>query len=430
MNVPMNHLALARNPIISSVTAMLLTGCGTPPPTIVTATTLSQHIDVGSIPQWQAKHLARAACSQAVGQPTCLALQVLRGDVPLSCAGPSRCGWTAPQLEAAYNLTEKLGNGSGTNVALIEVGDLPNAVSDFAAYRKAFGLGAGNLTKYNQTGERSHYPPNCLHYKAVWCGEADIDIDMVAATCPKCNIFLMEAKGPVDFYSDIGDLEQAEAEAVTLGATILSNSWICYGYSNCGDPNFSKYFDTPGITYLAGSGDESYEKIGAPSALSSVISVGGTQLVESGSKYSETFWGDAGSGCADPKEVGGSGIPKPPWQNDPRCNYRTDADVSAESGCQPGVAVYTGIYGGWSEWCGTSVATPLTAGVIALAGNADNLEAGKGFWKFSDMAHATYFHHPSGKGFDCGNYLCGHGRYEKYYSGPAGWGSPNGISGY
>jgi hypothetical protein len=131
-----------------------------------------------------------------------------------------------------------------------------------------------------------------------------------------------------------------------------------------------------------------------------------------------------------PKEVGGSGIPKPSWQKDPDCSYRTDADVSAESGCQPGIAVYTSIYGGWSEWCGTSVATPFTAGVTALAGNAAQLDAGKTFWKFSSANHAEYFNHPTGRGTVCRNYLCGRGRYEKYYSGPGGWGSPNGIAGY
>jgi subtilase family serine protease len=415
---------------IISVVAALLTSCGQAQLPITATGGLPQSFAPVAIPQWQAQHLAHAACPQIVGQPTCLALRVLKGGVPLACSGPSTCGWTAPQLEAAYNLSDKLGNGSGTNIALIEVGDLPHAVSDFATYRKAFGLGAGHLTKYNQDGEQSHYPPSCEEYS--WCGESDLDEDMVAAACPKCNVLMIEAKGPPNFYGDIGSLEQAEAEAVKIGATVLSNSWICYGvtHSDCGDSNFPKYFDTPGITYLAGSGDDGYGVIGPPSALASVIAVGGTQLAERDSKYSETWWGDAGSGCASPKEVGGSGIPKPSWQKDPDCSYRTDADVSAESGCQPGIAVYTSIYGGWSEWCGTSVATPFTAGVTALAGNAAQLDAGKTFWKFSSANHAEYFNHPTGRGTVCRNYLCGRGRYEKYYSGPGGWGSPNGIAGY
>ncbi len=247
---------------------------------------------------------------------------------------------------------------------------------------------------------------------------------MVSAACPKCNIFLMEAKG------GISDLETAEAEAVTLGATILSNSWGCYGSTDCGDPNFSNYFDTPGIAYLAATGDAGYDNIAAPSDLASVLAVGGTQLAVSGSTYSETLWADAGAGCANPTEVGGTGIPKPSWQKDPDCTYRTVGDVSSEAGCSPGVAVYIGLYGGWTGVCGTSTSSPFTAGVVALAGNATHLDAGKTFWAFNRQKHKKYFHHPSGSSGGCTDYLCGDGRYKKYYSGPGGWGTPNGIKAY
>jgi hypothetical protein len=379
---------------------------------------------VGNIvPQWQAQHLARAACPQVIGKPTCFALQVLKNGVRPLCSPSSSCGWTATQIETAYGVTSALGSGSGTNVALIESGDLANASSDLATYRNQYGLGTANLTKYNENGQQSNYPPSCEDYG--WCLETDLDLDMVSATCPKCNIFLMEAGG------QISDLEAAEATAVSLGATILSNSWGCYGSLDCGDPNFSSYFDTPGIAYMAATGDAGYGLVAAPSALDSVIAVGGTQLALSGSKYSESIWGGAGSGCADPGHVGGSGIPKPSWQHDPDCTYRTVGDISAEAGCSPGVAVYISSYGGWTGVCGTSVASPLSAGVVALAGNATKLDAGETFWTFKGKKHKKYFNHPSGSGYgSCADYLCGTGRYKKYYSGPGGWGSPHGIKGY
>jgi hypothetical protein len=401
--------------------AALFGGCAGSQPPIGAPGAMSQQRIPNAVPQWQAQHLARATCPQVVGKPTCLALQVLKGGITPLCSPTSSCGWTPSQLEAAYGITGALGKGSGTNVALIEAGDLANASSDFSTYRKQYGLGSGNLTRYNESGQQSNYPPSCENYG--WCIESDLDIDMVAAACPKCNIFLMEAKG------GISDFEAAEAEAVTLGAAILSNSWICYASSDCGDANFSNYFDTPGIAYLAGSGDGGYADIGAPSALASVIAVGGTQLAASGSKYSETLWDGAGGGCAGPSAVGGSGIPKPSWQKDPDCSYRTIADVSSEAGCSPGVAVYSSIYGGWTGVCGTSAASPFTAGVVALAGNVNKLDAGETFWTFSSKHHKKYFHHPSGAG-SCGDYLCGDGRYKKYYSGPGGWGSPKGVKGY
>jgi len=372
-------------------------------------------------PQWQAQHLARTACPQVVGRPTCLALQITKGITPL-CSPSSSCGFTAQQLEAAYDLTTKLGRGSGTKVAVIEEGDLAAGSTDLATYRTQYGLGTASFFKYNQTGQQSNYPPSCENYG--WCLETDLDIDMVSASCPKCTIYLMEAKG------GIGDFEAAEKEAVTLGATVLSNSWICYGSYDCGDTNFPNSFNTSGIAYLASSGDAGYDNIGGPSVLASVIAVGGTQLALSGSKYTESFWADAGAGCANPTEVGSPGVAKPSWQHDPDCSYRTVVDVSLESGCSPGVAVYIDIYGGWNGVCGTSVASPFTAGVIGLDGNAGTLNGGEKVWTLTDKQHKKYLHHPGGSDGSCGDYLCGDGRYKKYYSGPGGWGTPNGIKAY
>ncbi|HLX26443.1 MAG TPA: hypothetical protein VKR05_05575, partial [Candidatus Cybelea sp.] len=174
------------------------------------------------VPQWMKLHQAKTACPQVVGSPTCLALQVTgRNGISPLCSPSSSCGFTATQLESAYNLTSELGGGSGTKVAVIEAGDLSAASSDLATYRSEYGLGTATFFKYNESGQQSNYPPSCEDYG--WCLETDLDIDMVSASCPNCTIYLMEAKG------GISDFEAAEKEAVTLGATILSNSWICYG---------------------------------------------------------------------------------------------------------------------------------------------------------------------------------------------------------
>jgi subtilase family serine protease len=401
----------------------MLSGCGSQPPTS-TPGAIPQSGIHNVVPRWQAQHLAHAACPQVVGKPTCLVLISNKNGIsPLSGCNPSSsCGWTPSQLETRYNISGSLGKGSGQIVAVIEAGDDPDAAGTFATYRTQYGLGTGTLVKYNENGQESNYPPSCEDYG--WCVETDLDIEMVSAACPKCTVYLVEAG------SSISDFEIAEKEAVTLGATILSNSWICYGSGDCGDSNFSSYFDTKGITYLAASGDSAYESIGAPSVLASVIAVGGTQLAVSGSKYSETLWLDAGSGCADAANVG-TAIPKPSWQKDPDCSSRTDADVSSQAGCSPGVAEYSELYGGWFDVCGTSVASPFTAGVIGLAGNAAKQNGGENFWTFNSKQHKKYFHHPSsGSGGPCSNYLCGNGIYKRYYSGPGGWGTPNGIKGY
>lgn len=374
------------------------------------------------VPVWAAKHQARTTCPQVVGRPTCLALQVEKGGIVPLCSPSSGCGFTPAQLETRYGLTKKLGNGSGTKVAVIEAGDFASATSDLGTYRSQYGLGTGILTRYNENGQTSGYPPSCQNYG--WCLETALDIDMVSASCPKCTIYLMEAKG------GISDFEKAEASAVTLGATILSNSWICYGSWDCQDTNFPNYFNTAGITYIASSGDAGYDSIGGPSVLDTVIAAGGTQLALSGSTYSESAWIDAGAGCANTANVGSPGVPKPTWQADPKCSNRTDADISAESGCSPGVAVYISLYGGWTGVCGTSVASPFLAGVTALAGNEASLNAGQYVWSFTSPQRSARLHAiTTGNDGSCGNtYLCTAGTHQyKSYSGPTGWGTPKTI---
>ncbi len=377
------------------------------------------------IPQWQAKHLARMTCPQVVGKPSCQALQVIKNGAPPPCNPTTTCGFTATELEAAYELTPHLGSGSGVKVAVIEAGDLSSAATDLATYRSEYGLGTASFFKYNEDGQQSNYPPTCEDYG--WCAETALDIEMVSASCPKCTIYLMEAKDG----STISDFEKAEAEAVTLGATIVSNSWSCNHDWDCGDTNFGNYFNTPGVAYLASTGDSGYDNVGGPSALASVIGVGGTQLAKSGTTYTESVWADAGAACASPSEVGSPGIPKPSWQHDPDCTYRTDGDISAQAGVSPGVAVYSAIYGGWFGVGGTSVASPLLAGVIGLKGNASswNANGGEHFWTLSHRNLRRHLHKlTTGSDGSCGGeYLCTAGTNQfGQYSGPGGWGTPKG----
>ncbi|HEX4014120.1 MAG TPA: hypothetical protein VHX17_09585 [Candidatus Cybelea sp.] len=371
------------------------------------------------VPQWQRMHQARTECPAVVGKPTCLALEVMHNGISPACSPSSGCGFTPQELEAAYKLTGDIKNGSGVKVAVIEAGDLSSASTDLATYRSQFNLGTGNMTKYNENGQTSNYPPSCEDYS--WCAETALDIDMISASCPKCTILLMEAQG------GISDFETAEATAVTLGATVLSNSWICYGSWDCDDTNFPNYFNTKGVTYLASSGDDGYNSIGGPSVLSTVIAAGGTQLEGSGKTFTESAWNDAGAGCASSTVVGSPGVPKPSWQKDPGCTSRTDADVSSESGCSPGVAEYISEYGGWISECGTSVASPFLAGVVAVKGNQAKIDAGAGFWQLNKKKLKRDLHAiESGSDGSCGgSYLCtaGTGQF-KQYSGPTGWGTP------
>ena len=85
------------------------------------------------------------------------------------------------------------------------------------------------------------------------------------------------------------------------------------------------------------------------------------------------MWSSSGGGCSATQEK------KPPWQHDKTCKYRLGNDVSAVGAIE--VAEYdTYGYGGWIEVGGTSIGSPLLAGVFALAGNSTKQDGGRTFW--------------------------------------------------
>lgn len=321
---------------------------------------------------------------------------------------PDLAGWGPSDLEAAYNLPSK-SKGAGQIVAVVDAYDNPNVASDLATYRSHFHLSPANFTKYNQDGQESNYPSSCSG-NDDWCIEIDLDVEMVSAACPNCAIYLIEA-------NDDSSLGTAEEEAVKLGAHITSNSWSWPSVSESD-------FDAPGVVYVAAAYDDNYGSY-APAKFANVVSVGGTYLAKQRSKYKEIVWPWTGGGCA-------TGITKPSWQHDPSCTSRTQNDVAAVA---DGVAEYDsyGTFGGWGTVRGTSISTPLIASAFALAGNASSQHAGKKFWTLTKQQRQRYLHTIS-KGSDgrCGgSYLCtaGTGQYFTY-SGPAGWGTPNGIGAF
>ena len=348
---------------------------------------------------------ARRACPESNPEELQCDVLIIKTGVP-----PDLAGWGPTDLRAAYNLPSS-SKGKDQIVAIVDAYDNPNVASDLATYRSHFGLPAANFTKYNQEGQQSDYPRG----NTGWGVEIDLDVEMVSAVCPNCTIYLIEAKN-----NSKSNLDTAEKEAITLGATITSNSWSCDAADCTWHTNA---FDSPGVVYVAAAGDDNYASH-FPAKFANVVSVGGTILAKNGPKYKEIVWPFTSGGCA-------SGVAKPPWQNDPGCTYRTQNDVAAVAWDLAEYDSYGG--GGWMTNGGTSSATPLIASVYALAGNASSQHAGEKIWTLTNEQRGRYLNVIS-KGTDgsCGgSYLCtaGTGQYGTY-SGPTGWGTPNGIGAF
>ncbi|HEY0991009.1 MAG TPA: FG-GAP-like repeat-containing protein [Kofleriaceae bacterium] len=309
------------------------------------------------------------------------------------------------ELQAAYNIATW--GGLGVTVAIVDAFDNPNAEADLQVYRTQFGLGActtrnGCFRKVNQDGNASPLPPG----RADWGLEIALDLDAVSAACPSCKLLLVEAN-----TSGSSDLLAAERTAVNLGATIVSNSWGRDEFD--GEASDSINWNFPGVSVLFASGDSGYTHQVYPAASQYVTAVGGTSLFTwtSARNWSETVWDGAGSGCSQ-------FIAKPSWQHDAGCANRTVADVSAVADPLTGLAVYdTYLVGGWTVVGGTSLATPVVAGIYATSGMA-------GAGPSLPYTVNAFYDVTVGANGSCTDYLC---NGALGYDGPTGNGSPSGT---
>ena len=341
--------------------------------------------------------------------------------------GSGKLGGYAPKdLRSAYDIPTS--GGAGQTIAVVEGFVYKQAEKDLAEYRSHYGLSpctskSGCLTVVNGHGQ----PPKFQAFSG-WELEVALDLDMVSAACEECHIILIDAEE--ESWHALGT---GVNRAATLGATEISNS---YGLpeETCEELECAKSeadWDHPGVFVSVSAGDtgwdNSFEGAQSPSFpadLPSVAAIGGTALHRAKSKkrpFSEKVWGEAqvgdgtGSGC--------SLAPKPAWQHDAGCPGRTENDAAAVGACATPVSVYSSPEGGWEDVCGTSVSSPLVAGIEAHASAyARSLPGGEAFYE----PGASLFDVKGGSNGACPRaqkYLC---TGEKGYDGPTGNGTPDG----
>jgi subtilase family serine protease len=311
-------------------------------------------------------------------------------------------------LQSAYALPSASA-GSGQTIGIAVAYDNPKLEADLAVYRKTFGLpicstANGCFKKIAPSGLLGAL----LLGNQAWGQESSIDVQVASAICPKCKLVVVEAASDAP-----AALLAAAKTAVANGATVVSDS-----YSLAEDASESDAAYAIGVPFVFGAGDTG---AGAqwPSSSSHVIAVGGTSLARDGSArgWSETVWAGSGGGCS-------RYVAKPAWQHDAGCAHRTANDIAAFADPNPGVAVFDSYLNdspGWRTYGGTSVAAPIVAGAIALAGNGKTelLDASRIYAHTASLNPVT-----AGRTGTCGTYLCAAG---PGYSAPAGNGSPSGV---
>ncbi len=358
---------------------------------------------------------AQRVCAKtpAAGHATCFAkvLANKAGAVPRAAA-PLSTALSPTQLKAAYGLPST--GGTGRTVAIVDAFGYPNLERDLTIYRNFYGMPActtanGCLKIRNQTGGTT--PPRT---NLGWDQEQALDVDAVSATCPGCNILVVQAKSAS--FADLG--AAVNTAAASAGVVAISNS---YGGGDAADTTYGIFYNHPGIAVTASTGDNGYAGASYPASSAFVTAVGGTSLKMSGtSRVSETVWSGAGSGCSTFNNALAAAA-----SFNTGCAKRAMADVSAAADPNTGgLSVYaptTTKNSSWSQYGGTSESAPIIASVYALAGG--------GYSNATPYAHPASLHDiTSGSNGTCPTTQWCNARAG--WDGPTGLGTPNGTGAF
>lgn len=358
----------------------------------------------------------------AAGQALCDSHVVTDGKgTPQATTAPK--GYGPAQFRGAYGLPGSA--ATSQTIAIVDAYDAPKIAADLNTYSSQFGLPLCNSSnpcfqKVNQSGSASGPFPRT---DSGWSLEIALDVEVAHAICPNCKILLVEASS-----NSLSNLAAAVQTAASLGATEISNSYGGSEFSSELSATYAAPYNQPGVAVTVSSGDNGYGSFGFPAALSSVITVGGTTLnLGAGNTYgSESVWSGAGSGCS-------LYVSAPSWQSflGACAGKRGTADVAADADPATGAAVYDSVKyqgrSGWMQIGGTSLSSPLIAGVYALAGGLPASSTG-GSALYGHLGDGTVLHDvTSGSNGSCTTIMCKGGAG---YDGPTGVGTPLGIGAF
>jgi subtilase family serine protease len=318
------------------------------------------------------------------------------------------------QIQQAYNLPALYASGvtgKGATIVIVDSFGSPTIKHDLGVFDRAFGLAAPPSLKIIQpAGKVPAYNPNNSDMVG-WAGETTLDVEYAHTIAPGANLLLVET--PVSETEGTQGFPQIiKAEEYVLNhhlGDVISQSFSAT----------EQTFPTPRpasiqalrgayelaakdkVTVLTAAGDSGAADVRLdgntyylnpvtswPDSDPLVTGIGGTQVHVNAKAQptSQTVWNDTYSkttnefafGDAGPNPLAGGGgksiiFSRPAYQNGVRSvvgDQRGVPDISMSGACNGSVDTY-GTFGGapagWSPACGTSEATPLFAGIVALA---------------------------------------------------------------
>jgi subtilase family serine protease len=299
--------------------------------------------------------------------------------------------------------------GKGTTIVIVDSFGSPTIRHDLAVFDSTFNLPAPpSFTITQPAGAVPPYDPGNSDMVG-WAGETTLDVEWAHTIAPGANILLVET--PVSETEGVHGFPQiVAAEQYVLRhyrADVISQSFSAteqtFPSEAALEPLRAAYkaASKDKVTVLTASGDSGAADVGLdqstyylkpvtswPDSDPEVTGVGGTQLHFGalGRPAAPTVWNDTYSkatnefadGSPGPHPLASGGglsefFARPAYQRGVKAvtgARRGVPDISMSAACNGSVDTY-GTFGGappgWSPTCGTSEATPLFAGVVALA---------------------------------------------------------------
>jgi subtilase family serine protease len=211
------------------------------------------------------------------------------------------CGYKPGQFRSAYGITSSM-TGQGVTVAVIDAYDSATIASDAATYFKANDPGNPFSNAHFTSEDSLPFDQEAACGASGWLDEQAIDVEAVHSTAPDANILFVGAKDCFDT-----GLFAAEQNVIDNGqANVVTNSWADTGGDLFEDAATRTAYDdlfmladSTGITVQFSTGDsgDNFTEIGLssanyPSESPYVTGVGGTslQIGKNGHEIGDLGW--------------------------------------------------------------------------------------------------------------------------------------------
>lgn len=313
----------------------------------------------------------------------------------------------APQVETAYDeqpLFRRGLSGRGETIVIVDSFGAPTIRHDLAVFDRTYGLTPPPQFTILKYGPVPAYTPS-TPTATGWAEETTLDVEWSHAMAPGARILLVEtATAETVGVTGFPTIVNAENYVVShhLGA-VISQSFGT-GEATFGSPatilQLRSAYEAAyrsGVTVLAASGDTGvaaavtvtkvhyfgFRDVGWPASDPLVTAVGGTQLTLNtrGRRLApDRAWNDTTLLGGPAASSGGlsSVFTRPSYQNGVSATVggrRGVPDISMSASVSGAVNIYiSGLpFGaGWAPIGGTSEATPLFAGIVAIADQLNN----------------------------------------------------------